>query len=111
MSKCDDFAAKTVLKMQERASLRAAAAAARARWDADHLTKMQCNVSNEEAEQIDRLCSSLGCSRYSLVKALLMAAIDQAPTPADDTEADLWQIQDAACEILDLTAQLLHADR
>lgn len=111
MTKCADFAAKIVQDMRNRASMRAAAAAARARWDADHLTKMQCTVSDQEAIQIDKLCRSLGCSRYSLTKALLMAAIDQAPTPTNDTEADLWQIQDAACQILDLTAGLLHADQ
>lgn len=112
MDKTLNFATKVVSTMRHH-GLRQAAADARARWDADHLVKFQCSVTMEEARQIDALCEYLGCTRYKLVRALLLACMTVPRDPddlqGDGPEAGLEIIQDKACEILDEVALLLAA--
>lgn len=112
MDKTLNFATKVVSSLRHH-GLRQAAADARARWDADHLVNMQCRVSMEEARQIDALCDYLGCTRYKLVRSLLLACMTLPRDPddlqGDGPEAGLEIIQDKACEILDEVAILLAA--
>lgn len=103
--------AEAVKKMRERSGIRAAAA--RARWDQDHLVKMQCSLTLPEAASIDKICRRYGCSRYRITRSLLLALIDQEEDrppwclDPEDPETDLWAIQDQACEIIDKTASLI----
>lgn len=112
MDKTDIFATQSVSQLRHH-GLRQATADARARWDNDHLVNMQCRVTLEEARQIDDLCGYLRCTRYRLMRALLLACLaaprDPGPVEAADPADDLGIIQDKACEILDQVAVMLAA--
>lgn len=110
MDKVTTFTAAAVSQLRSH-GLRQATADARARWDNDHLVNMQCRVTMEEARQIDDLCGYLRCTRYRLVRSLLLACLaaprDPGPFEEADPAADLEIIQDRACEILDQVAVMM----
>lgn len=49
---------------------------AQARWDAEHLHKWQCSVSDDVENILTSLCQRAGVSRYRLVKHLLLEAAE-----------------------------------
>lgn len=112
MDKVTTFTTTVVSQLRSH-GLRQATAEARARWDSDHLVNMQCRVTLEEARQIDDLCGYLRCTRYRLVRSLLLACLaaprDPGPIEEADPAADLEIIQDRACEILDQVAVMMAA--
>lgn len=112
MDKVTTFTTAAVSQLRSH-GLRQAAADARARWDNDHLVNMQCRVTLEEARQIDDLCGYLRCTRYRLVRSLLLACLaaprDPDPIEEADPYAGLSIIQDNACEILDEIAIMMAA--
>lgn len=113
----DRITAKAVQNMRKRAGTRAAAAAARAKWDKENLVRIQCALTNDEAADLDKICRRCGCSRYRVLRALILALIDQEEErppwglEPGSIEADLWSLQDHACEIIDTTATLMAALR